>query len=259
ELFKLAYLRGGKRVIVVVAEAPERNDRINDRRGYRPDAVALFEVAGHPLLASLHRFSSRGPEAAVLEVLVGKVGGCKNRLPESPRDARALRVQHQLADVRVIRNRAVRTLCPHDRQRNYDSARPRRHLIQVEGRPLRKKDYLGGHRRAAVPRILSENREIDSSEAVGCIQSSKRPDHISRAHHMRRIRVVAQELQDKVGFAGSAYFGGTTLVDGPSAFRELFLADVVAGFADPVTFEPADEVHRQDVLGFQDRVAFQLS
>src|SRR5262249_7502391 len=76
---------------------------------------------------------------------------------------------------------------------------------------------------------------------------------------MRRIRVVAQELQDKVGFAGSAYFGGTTLVDGPSAFRELFLADVVAGFADPVTFEPADEVHRQDVLGFQDRVAFQLS
>src|SRR5713226_817514 len=131
-------------MLVIVTKASKRDDRVDDRRKDRPNAVALLEVFDHPLLAGLKRFLARGRPSLALEQLESVVRRVENSSPEAaPRRHVHRLVEQKLADARLLRNRAIWLACPHYRERNHDPPRPRRHLVQVDRSPARQQDDLG--------------------------------------------------------------------------------------------------------------------
>src|SRR5262245_35825428 len=143
-------------------------------------------------------------------------------------------IKQQLADVCAFRNGTAWLARPHDRQRNYDPARPGRHFIQIYRRPFGQKDDLGWHCRTAFPGILPEDREIDSSEAVCRVESAETADHLARFLHVRSVRRIAQQLEHKVSLRRGAHFWRTAFVDRPTSLWQHPVANVIASFSAPL-------------------------
>ena len=125
--------------------------------------------------------------------------------------------------------------------------------------PVGQKHELRRHRRAIVPVPLAEDREIDSRERVRRLDAAQAQDHLARPDHVRRVAVVAGELQGEVGLHRDADVGRPSFVVGPSAARQLLAPEVLGRLLDPLLARPPEEVQGQDVLGLEDRVALELA
>ena len=74
---------------------------------------------------------------------------------------------------------------------------------------------------------------------------------------VRRIGVVAHDLEDEVGLDRGAHLGRSAGVGRPPAPRQLLGAEGGGGLLHPLAFEPAEEEPGEQVLRFEDRVAFE--
>jgi hypothetical protein len=76
---------------------------------------------------------------------------------------------------------------------------------------------------------------------------------------MRRFRIVSNELEREVGFAGGVQFGRATGINAPATVGELFAADVVGELGDARGLGFAENVEIVDVVGFESAVGFEFA
>src|ERR1700710_2151380 len=86
-------------------------------------------------------------------------------------------------------------VCVDDRQRHENAARPRGDLVDIEVKPVRKKNDLRWNRRNSVVLVLPQRAEINFSECVALNYAAVRKHPITRFHQYRGIRVPAHQLQ----------------------------------------------------------------
>src|SRR5206468_11054892 len=96
-------------------------------------------------------------------------------------------------------------------------------------------------------------------EGIAGVQSSEPVDDVPRPGHVRRLPVVADQLQGEVGLGGGADVGGSAGEARPAARLELLAPQVLRGLSDARLAAAAEEVHRQHVLGLEDRVPLELA
>jgi hypothetical protein len=116
----------------------------------------------------------------------------------------------------------------------------------------------GRHGGAVVPAPLAEDREIDSGEGIASLDPAKAPNDLSRARHMGRVGIVADEFQGEVGLDRGGDVSRAAFIDGPPASGQLLPPQVLGRFAGALLAQAPEEVQSQHVLGFEDRVALEL-
>ncbi len=263
QLFDLALHR---RVIGRVAAAAQREDRVDDRREDRSEPVAPLETLEDPRLGPCQRPPAQGSPAPGLQLVEEPVHPAEEGSPEpraqAPRPPlrlrRALR-RPELGERRALRDGTARAICRDDREGHHDRAGPGGHPIDRERHPVRQQDELRRDGRASLPIVLSEDREINLREGVARVQPAMLADDAPRLRHVRGFGVVADELQGEVGLRRGAHLRRASRVDRPAPRRELLAPQVLGRLPDPVLPGAPEEMHRQHVLGLEDRVPLELA
>ena len=136
--------------------------------------------------------------------------------------------QEQFLQVEPLRHRPLRIVGMDNRQRDYDSARPGRHLVQeiAEQRNFR------GHRRNVLARIKIEQAEVDLDVAVGSLNSAQGENALPGAGQPGIVVGDARQLQREVGLHGGADIGRPLHIDIEAAVGELPSEDRLGGFID---------------------------
>src|SRR5262245_5895699 len=162
-------------------------------------------------------------------------------------------------EVDSVWHQARRLASPNDTQGNDDAARPGRHLIQIEREPCGQQDQLGWNRRTEFPRHLSKYRQIESRKAIGGCQSSQVANHLLCLQHVRSLWIAPQQHESKVSFDGRTDIWWAAWIDGPAPIRQRFFNQLISCFLNLGFAGTSSEVHCEDVLGFQNCVAFQFT
>ena len=253
------------RLVRRIAQAVEGDQGVDHRREDRAQAVATFQPLEDPLLAGGERPPAQRLDRQPAEPAEGPVDGAEEPAPGA--GARILDrgtgrgpvVDQQLGDGRAPGTSRRGSLAADDGERHDDGARPARHAIEVERRPARQQHELRRDHRAALPRVLAEHRQIDLGERVAGLEAAAGADRLAGTCHVRRRRVVAEELEDEVRLRRGAHLGGPARIDRPAAARRLLPAQVDSRLAHSLAHGAVEEIERQDVLGLEDRVPFELT
>src|SRR5262249_35231829 len=94
---------------------------------------------------------------------------------------------------------------------------------------------------------------------IAGLDAAELEDLRSRPRHVRRVRVIAHELQHEICLYGGGDLSGPALVDRPATAGKLLAAEVLGRLAAPRLVRAAEEVQRQHVFGLEDRVALELA
>ena len=148
--------------------------------------------------------------------------------------------------------------CEQDRERHDGGARPVGDLAQVEGKPPRQEHDFHRHRRRGPPGHLAEECEGDPREHVAPRRAAGGEHGLARAGHVRRFRVVADQLEREVGLDGAAYVERAARKERPAAVIALPGADIGAEPRLGLGIDFIQEVIEEDVFGGNGRVRFEL-
>ena len=136
------------------------------------------------------------------------------------------RGDEQLANVDAAGIAGGRLQRHEDQQRHDHRARPIRHLHEVEREPVRQQHDLDRHHRHRMPRYLAEQRQCDSREHVRPCRPAARQNRFTRPNHVRRIGVVADQLQRVVGLDRGRQVDRSAGEERPAAVGGLGFAQV---------------------------------
>ena len=145
-----------------------------------------------------------------------------------------------------------------DRERHDGGARPVGDLAQVEREPARQEHDLHRHRRHRPPGHLAEERQRDPREHVAPRSAAGGQHGLPRARHVRRLRVVADQLERVIGLDGAAHVEPAAVKERPAAVVALPRPDVGAEPRLGLGIDFVEEVVEEDVLGRNGRVGLQL-
>src|SRR5207244_404406 len=104
-----------------------------------------------------------------------------------------------------------------DAQRNDNGARPAGHGVDVEVRPGRTEHHLRRHRGAILVGELAEQCQVELGETVNALRAAVGTNDLPGATHVRRVGVVAGQLQGEVRLDGAAQLHRTARVIAPAA------------------------------------------
>ena len=83
-------------------------------------------------------------------------------------------------------------------------------------------------------------------------------DRFASLDHVRRVRVVADELQSKIGFASCVEIGRSAGENIPATIRQLTAAHIVDEFGDTARFGSAKNIEVINVIGFECGIGFEF-
>jgi hypothetical protein len=215
----------------------------------------LDRFLDRPLPAAQGEAAPGGPEQGVEpgEEYAQRVAGRVHRVTLPVR-----MMQEQLVHAHAPRVARPRSQGVQDQQRHDHRTRPVRHLGQVEREPARQQHDLDRHLRHRAPRHLAEQGEGDAGEDVALRRAAAFQDHVACAGHVRRRRVVADQLERQVGLDRGAQVGRAAVEQRPAAAFHLNLAQVVADAPLALLVDLAQEVLEHDVFGRDRGVGLEL-
>ena len=129
-----------------------------------------------------------------------------------------------------------------------EDARPVGHLVQVERKPARQQHDLDRHHRHRAPGHLAEQREADPREHVAARRAAAGEDRRARPRHVRRVRIVADQLERIVGLDGRAEVEIAAHIQRPAAMIRLPRAQIDRDLVLERLVDLAEEVLEQDVM-----------
>ncbi len=100
-------------------------------------------------------------------------------------------------------------------------ARPIGDLVEMEGEPARQQHDLDRHGRNAAPRYRAVQRQQEAREDVALRRAAMGEDGFARAAHVRRLGIVADHLERKIGLDAGADIERARVEDRPSAVIAL--------------------------------------
>ena len=158
------------------------------------------------------------------------------------------------------RTRVLRSwLQGHQDHERYDHGpRPVGHLVEVEREPTRQQHDLNRHHRHRAPGDLAEQRERDPGEHVAAGGAAMRQNCLARAPHVRRLRIVADQLQGIVGLDAGAEIEIAAGIERPAAVVGLAGAQVNPDLPLERRVDLVEEMLEQDVFGRDARIGLEL-
>ncbi len=90
------------------------------------------------------------------------------------------------------------------------------------------------------------------------MQATLATNDLPSLHHVRRIGVVTDQLQDEVGLDRCAHIGASARIACPTALWKLLGSQVVCRLPHLLLASSAQEVQQQNVLALENGVAFEL-
>ena len=146
-----------------------------------------------------------------------------------------------------------------DRERHENAAGPRRNLVDVEPEPIREQYDFRWNCWHCVVVVLAEEAQIDLGEGVDRSDPAETLDALSRSYQNGIVRLIACELQPKIGLNRSANVRWSTVVDRPAAVFILMAQDLTCGLLQAHFIARSQKGMQQDVIGFEGRVGFELA
>src|SRR5436190_3371701 len=136
---------------------------------------------------------------------------------------------------------------------------PRRHLVNMEGRPRRQQNHFYWNRGEIFPRELSEQRQIQFAEGVHAGNTTEAQDVGTCLVHEWQIRRIAGELESKICFYRRIDLARSAKVNVPSTVWELAIDNVFGAALLELAIHLAEPVHVQHVIGAQRAIDEQLT
>src|SRR5262249_10922108 len=130
---------------------------------------------------------------------------------------------------------------------------------QAEAPARRNEHELGGHTWAFVVADLSQEGQVEAGEAVALAGAAGFEDGLACTSHERLIRRDPDEREREVSLDGRGQMGRAARIDGPAAIVELVILNITRERAANRVGLAAEEGQEEDVLGLEDRVAFELA
>ena len=189
-----------QRIVRPMPERHQRENRIHHRWVDGRESFRALDVIQQP--------RSRFAQRALTERLPGHffvelqhaVERQKNVFPGNellaPIECRCLArgILEQFIHACAFRQTPVRPQRAQDRHGNDDSARPRRHFVNVDVAPVRKEHQLNRNRRNQLPSHRADQRQIKPHVRIGVLQAAEKMHGFPSLRHVRGISGVACEL-----------------------------------------------------------------
>ena len=214
--------------VLLVAKHIEHHRCIGHRRKDRPEPVFAIEPLGNKC--------GRSIDGALPQVSWKKFDGrpeyyvdaAKQHKPDPAlmrsfccRPDRKRWFDKQFVDLDAKWVLCARTQCLQNQQRYQHSARPVRHLRQMEWKPAWQQHYFDRHLRHATPVQNSIERQQYAGEHVGVHCAAARQNRLACAAHVGRLGAVPNHLERKIGFHARTHVEIALVVERPPTMRAL--------------------------------------
>ena len=255
------------RVIVGITQRDECDECIEHRREDRRQAIAAFEPFQHPVFGTLEGPFAEGVEPISAHPLSEFVQSVEPQKDVPQRKVEIAWTQGFLEFplsvgeefIEIHRQFPGGPEVVDDGQRNDHRPRPVAHLPEVDVEPLADEEHLarnGGH---VVPSHQADEGQVELGKGVHPRHAAQGAGHFPSSEHPWIGRGDAGQLQGQVGLHGGVHLGRAMGIDVPSAVGELFLEDVVDGFALPTRVDFAPPVVEGHHVGDQGHIDHQLA
>ncbi len=168
------------------------------------------------------------------------------------------RHHEQFADVHGARVQCLRLQGRQHQQRHDHRARPIGHLAEMERRPARQQHDLRRHHWHRAPRHLFEQSERETGEDIGARRAAGLQDGLAGAPHVRRLDIVAAELQREVRLDRGADVELAAMEQRPAAMVGLGRPQINGELLLDAVVDLAGEMLEHDVLGGDGGIRLQL-
>ena len=126
------------------------------------------------------------------------------------------RTDEKFLDIDVARIFRFRFQYGQNQQRHHHSARPIGNLVDVKRRPLRHEHGFDTHHRHSAPRHLFEQCQSNARKYVCPGGAAVGKNRIARTAHMRRVRIITDQLQRVVSLDRCTDIEITVMVKRPA-------------------------------------------
>ncbi len=236
-----------------IAEFAQRFVDVDHRRKDRADAVRAVQTLDDPVLGGLDRAFAHEFRNQRLESAANAIEPLEHALERVLRRHEIAlllgRNGEQLAHVHPGGVACHGAQAGEDEQRHHHRARPVAHLGQMERRGLRHQHDLDRDERHRPPGHLAELGQRDQREHIHLAGAAAREDRLACMHHVRRVDIVAGELERVVALHRTRQIEITAVIQRPAAVGGLTCADEVGDPRLQRGIDIADEMHHQDVFG----------
>ena len=106
-------------------------------------------------------------------------------------------------------------------QRDHHGARPIGDLVEMKGKPARQKHDLDRHGRNSAPWNGAIERQQEAGEDVALRRAAMGENGFARMSHMRRLDIVADHLERKIGLDAGAHIEWPRVNERPAAMVAL--------------------------------------
>ncbi len=164
----------------------------------------------------------------------------------------------QFRYARVIGNGTLRARGVHHGKRNQNRPRPRGHVVDIEVEPLGHQHGFRRNGRNAAPVVLPEHGEVEFGEGIALRHAALFENGVAGAAHKRLVLLMPGQFAGEIGFHGRADIRRAAGIDRPVAFRMLLAANVFGEFAKFLRIAAIQKLQEQNILAFEDGIAFQF-
>ena len=266
QLFEFIERADDLRIIQRVAQAAQRDDRIQDRWIDCPQSITHLEARQHPLFRLPE---SDGAQRANMHALSPVRQPIQSQEKISPRDqplgpvqmhARLIAPAHkQFLDPHLIWNLLERLLGITHGKRHQNGPRPRGNLVDIEPEPVRKQHDLRGYRRHRVIVILAEEAQVNLGERIYLGDAAQIQNLGARAYQCRMVGFVAAKLEAKISLHRSADIRRACGINAPSAVFVLISQDVVSTFSKALRISRSQQRVQQNVIRLKRGIRLELA
>ena len=260
-----------ERVIVRVTESAQGHHGIEHGREDGAEAFApLAHSLDHPGFGGLQRPPAERVNGELVVELQEFVAPEK-KVPPSP-EARVLFEREvgifescriELVELHGRGEMAHGLVVIENRQRRDDRPAPRRHLVEVEEKPIREEEDLRRDGGQVLPRKLAEKRKVKLSVGVDLRDAAEAEDVRAGLPHPRGVGRVAGKLEREVCLNRGVDFARTTDKNIPAAVGELAATNVSRAFGLQGFIHLPQPMHVDDIVategGIGDELAFPMA
>ena len=143
------------------------------------------------------------------------------------------------------------------KKRHHHGARPIGYLVDVKGRPLGQQHGLGPYHRHGAPGHLPEQGQGNAGENVGPRRAAMVEDGAARPLHVRRVDILAHQLEGEIGLDRGADVEVAVVIEGPAAVPPLGSPQVGRQLGLDGVVDHVEVMIQQNVLGRDRGVGFQ--
>ncbi len=154
----------------------------------------------------------------------------------------------QLLNINIARVTRLWLQRHHDQQWRDYRARPVADLGHVEREPLRQQHDLNRHYRYRAPWQLPEQAKSNARKDVAALGTTGSPDRPARLLHMRRVDIIADQLEREIGFHTGADIHIAIMEQRPATALLLPITQIIADQALDFRLRLTEEMAQKNVF-----------